>query len=158
MNFMENVRREKYVLDENFLPNISVEKLFSRLKGMFLEYKDEYGRIVLTYLNRQNQKTINRLYFKNNIYTFSALPKIRHKLDDIMMNVEEFKNPGKVPSPIKDKIEDLWDYYKDFVFYNHSPFDRINRLFTYKRKNVVTVDTDSYYIGALHSDMKLKLC
>ncbi|WP_216369611.1 family B DNA polymerase, partial [Brevibacillus sp. MCWH] len=42
-----------------------------------------------------------------------------------------------------DELDDLWNYYKEFVFYNHFTFGRINRLKNDVRKTVVLVDTDS---------------
>jgi len=103
------------------------------------------------------------LYFKNNLYEFSKLPKIRNKIAVILKNVklydtennqysseelakigkEEFRDPNEVPESIKDDLKDLWEYYDEFVLYNNFAFERINRLKNDKRKTVVTVDTDS---------------
>ena len=43
----------------------------------------------------------------------------------------------------KNKIELLWKYYREFVFYNYFSFNRIGRLRYDYRKAIVTVDTDS---------------
>lgn len=141
--FLENIRREKHTLDDSFLPNVSIEMLMDRLARMFYEWKDEYNFILFEYLMGLPQNIINRIFFKNNVYQFSYLRKIRYKLVTIMNKVDEFKDPNKLPKNAKGNLEDLWDYYKEFVFYNHSPFGRIHRLKTDKRKTVVTVDTDS---------------
>jgi len=143
MIFLENIRKEKREMDDRFLPNISVEKLLERLKKMFYEYKDSYEQILFNYLMSLPQSTINRIYFKNNLYEFSYLPKIRNKLATTVLKVNEFKDPNKIPDSIKDNLEDLWDFYKEFVFYNYFPFNRIQRLKNDKRKTVVVVDTDS---------------
>lgn len=143
IDFLENVRKEKYTLDISFLPNVTAERMFSRLKSMFLEYKDAYDSVLINYLSKQTQGDLNRMFFKNNLYSFSVLPKMRRKLHTIVSKVESFKDPHDIPGSIKGNIQDLWDYYREFVFYNHSAFNRINRLKTMKRKNVVTVDTDS---------------
>jgi uncharacterized protein with HEPN domain len=44
-------------------------------------------------------------------------------------------------------MEDLWDYYKEFILYNYPAFNRIQRLKTDFRKTVVVVDTDSNMIN-----------
>lgn len=143
MHYLENIRREEKKMDGRFLPNVSVEKLMERLKEMFHQFKPEYETILLMYLMNQSQDLINRMYFKNNIYEFSYLRKIRMKLHYIAKNVEEFKDPNEVPKNVESDMDDLWDYYKEFVFYNYPAFNRIQRLKTEKRKVVVVVDTDS---------------
>lgn len=143
MVFLENIRKEKHKLDERFLPNISVELLIDHLAKTFYEFKEEYRPILFNYLLSLPQNILNRIYFKNNIYKFSYLPKIRYWLSDIISKVDEFKDPNQVPDTIKDDLEEIWEYYKEFVFYNYSPMGRIQRLKTDKRKTVVTVDTDS---------------
>lgn len=146
MTFMENIRKEKYSINENFLPNISVERLLQHLEKMFVDIKSfitVYKPILQKYLERLSQQDLNRIFFKNNIYAFSALPRIGGLIDDIMTKTIEFKDPNLLPSESKKDIEKLWSYYREFVFYNHSPIGRIDRLKTEKRRIVVTVDTDS---------------
>jgi dephospho-CoA kinase len=147
--FIRNIINEKHEMDDSFLPNINIHKVYRRLLSMFCSYKpqikkieEEYGDTIWKYLGCLTQRDLNRIYFKNNIYAFANLPRIRNKLTDVKLNVEDFKNPNKVPESIKGKLEDLWDYLKEFVFYNYFAFNRIQRLKTEKRKVVVTVDTD----------------
>jgi len=146
MNFMENIIHEKKVLDDRFLPNISVELLIKRLKSNFQDYKDSYEDILFCYILNLNQRDINRIYFKNNLYEFSSLRKINNMLTSVMLKVDEFKNPSKVPDIIKSDLKELWDYYGQFVFYNHFAFDRIQRLKNDVRKSVLVIDTDSNFI------------
>lgn len=141
--FLENIRKEKHELDDGFLPNISVEKMIKRLSENFYEWKEEYRPVLFEYLMNQPQNIINRMYFKNNLYEFSFLPKMRHKLTKTVTIIEEFKDPNKIPEVGRENLEDLWDFYKEFVFYNYFTFGRINRLKNDKRKTVVVVDTDS---------------
>lgn len=143
MNFLENIRREDTEMDDSFLPNISVELMIEHLAQTFYEYKEEYRFILFEYLMNIPQNILNRMYFKNNIYEFSYLPKIRQKLNVAVNKIEDFKDPNKLPERAKTDLENLWDYYKEFVFYNHFSFGRIQRLKKDKRKTVVVVDTDS---------------
>lgn len=143
MLFLENIKKETYILDDSFLPNVPIEALLKRLEDMFYEYNDSYTKILYTYLMNLPQNIINRIYFKNNLYEFSFLRKIRVKLYTILRKADEFKNPNKLPENIKSNLEDLWDFYKQFVFYNYAPFNRIQRLKHNKRKAVIVVDTDS---------------
>lgn len=143
MCFLKNIISEKCTIDDDFLPNISVELLMTRLKKTFFEYKEEYHYTLFLYLMNLSQKQLNRIYFKNNLYEFSKLMKMKNKLYKIINKVDSFRDPNKVPDIIKDDIKDLWDYYKEFVFYNYPAFNRIQRLKNDKRKTVVVVDTDS---------------
>lgn len=146
MNFLRFITKEKD--DRNFstrkiLPRITVEMLIGRLKTMFYEYKEEYEFVLFSYLINLPEEEISRIYFKNNLYEFSNLPRIRYILSDIVMKADKFRDPNKVPSSIAKELDNLWDYYKEFVLYNNFYFNRIQRLKNDKRKTVVTVDTDS---------------
>ena len=146
MNFLRFITKEKD--DRKFstrkiLPRITVEMLIGRLKTMFYEYKEEYEFVLFSYLIHLPEEEISRIYFKNNLYEFSNLPRIRYILSDIVMKADKFRDPNKVPSTIVKELDELWDYYKEFVLYNNFYFNRIQRLKNDKRKTVVTVDTDS---------------
>jgi DNA polymerase family B len=143
LNFLENIRKEKHSLDDRFLPNVSVEQMINHLSKTFYTYDVQYTPILFDYLMGIEQNVLNRMYFKNNIYEFSFLPKIRYILVDIMRKTDEFKDPNKLPKNAKGDLETLWEYYKEFVLYNNFSFGRIQRLKNDKRKTVVTVDTDS---------------
>lgn len=162
LNFINNIVKEDFKLNDSFLPIISIDKMFKRIKSMFNDYNVEYDEIILNYLNRLSQKELNRLYYKNNLYEFSKISKIRNKISKIIKGVklydndkeytpeelakigkEEFRDPNEVPESIKEDLKDLWTYYEEFVLYNNFAFDRIGRLKNDKRKTVVTVDTDS---------------
>lgn len=146
MNFLRFITKEKD--DRKFstrkiLPRITVEMLIGRLKTMFYDYKEEYEFVLFSYLINLHEEEISRIYFKNNLYEFSNLPRIRYILSDIVMKADKFRDPNKVPSSIAKELDELWDYYKEFVLYNNFYFNRIQRLKNDKRKTVVTVDTDS---------------
>lgn len=148
MNFLENIRKEKTKLDTGFLRKITVDDCMDRLEKMFYKYKeDEYERIIASYLLNQSPEYLQRLYYKNNIYEFSYLPKIRNMLTAIATKTEEFKDPNKIPKEIKDELNTLWEYYYEFVVYNYFPFDRIKRLKEDNRKAVIIVDTDSNFLN-----------
>lgn len=143
MTFLENVRKEKHKINASFLPNVSIEKVIDKLKETFYEFKSQYQEILFMYLMDQPQELLNRIYFKNNIYKFSEIRSVRHLISSIFYKADEFKDPNEVPKPIQKELAMLWELYKEFVFYNHPPMGRINRLKYDRRKTVVVVDTDS---------------
>lgn len=147
MNFLENLRKEEYTLNADFLPYISAEALVEQLSKRFYEYNEDYAPLLFKYLDNQDSEYIARAFYKNNIYDFSYLPNIRSKLTDVLLNTGDFKDPNKVPENSKIYLEDFWAYVKEFVFYNYPSFDRIRRLKQDKRKTVIIVDTDSNFLN-----------
>lgn len=145
-HYVNNIIREDYNMDENILPNISKDRLIKSLLDKFYDYKGhlkENKEFVERLVESLNQQEINRIFFKNNIYAFSSIPKVKEILIDLYENVGVFVDPNKVPKNILGNVELLWELYKEFVFYNHFAFARIDRLKHHIRKTVVTVDTDS---------------
>ena len=143
MFFLSNVIKEKRNFNDNFLENISLKQLMKYLKKKFFNYKEEYNYFILNYLSTLSQKDINRIYYKNNLLKFSKLRKIRNMLSYIIESIDTFKNPNEIPKNVKDDLELLWKLYKEFVFFNFSPYNRIKRLKYDERKTVVGSDTDS---------------
>jgi len=143
MSFISNILDEEYSHDVNILPDVSISSVLSRIINMFYDYRDSYTEIIYEYLSSLSQIDLNKIYYKNNLYEFSNIDIIQQILTSIIYNSTEFKDPNKVPESIEGHLKELWEYYKDFVFYNHSPINRIQRLKNDKRKCVITIDTDS---------------
>lgn len=145
--FLEKVKGEDYSTKIKNMPNVTLEAVFDKLVKTFYNFKDDYEAPLFAYLINSKQELLNKLYYKNNLYEFSKLPYIKDTLMEISADTEEFLNPNVIPSKVEGRIKGLWDIYSDWVFYNHSPIGRIDRLKTHTRKSVVTVDTDSNMIN-----------
>ena len=152
MTYLYNICHEKYTYNTDILPDIRLDVVEKRIGSMFYgrRYTGKTREAVYTYLMMLSQDELNKVYYKNNLYEFSILEPIREILDRIVCNCDEFVNPNDVPKYIEKDLETLWGYYKQFVLYNHSPIDRIQRLKNDKRKCVVTVDTDSKLLESLN--------
>ena len=141
--YVNNILKEEYILDTSFLGNKTVKEVYNRLKNKFINYKEIYDFPICNILKNLNQMELNLLYYKNNLYEFSKLPKIKKMLFNMIDKVDRFLNPNKVPDIIKKDLEELWRYYDEFVVYNYFAFDRIGRLTCDTRDTVCTIDTDS---------------
>ena len=147
--YINNITSEKHNIDADFLQDIDHDSLLEYLKTRFFEFKDEYEYPLFKILINLPQEDLNRIYYKNNIYQFNSLRKIKLLLTDILIETESFLDPAidsennTFTKNAKNNIKLLWDYYREFVFYNYFSFNRINRLRYDKRKSIVTVDTDS---------------
>lgn len=144
--YMNNILNEKYKLPLDFLPDITLSTLEKRLKSMFLKYNENYDDIFYSMLNSLTKDEIKKVYFKNNLYRFSLIPYVKDLWYKVFDNVEDFKNPYDVPENIKPYLDEIWELMSDYVLYNYSPIERIDRLKFHKRKSVVVVDTDSNMI------------
>lgn len=147
MTYLNNIRNEKRELDDSFLHLVTKEKLFNHLVSMFYSYKNEYTEILYNYISSLSQSDVNRIYYKNNLYEFSQHPIILSLLHEILIRTDKFRDPNETPKESEKYLKALWEYYKEFVFYNHSPINRIQRLKNDKRKCVITIDTDSNFLN-----------
>lgn len=141
--FMENVRRDKVSTTVEDMEDVTVEQVFDRLKETFFAYNPAFEVPILRYITNLEQDVQNRLYYKNNLYTFCRIPSIRSHFIDMIERTESFMSPAHIPDEIEEDMTILWSKLKDWVFHNHSPFNRISRLKTHIRKAVVLCDTDS---------------
>ena len=92
------------------------------------------------------------LYYKNNLYDFSRVPFIFEKLKYIMINTKELKSPERDQlednqPEILQLIDEVWDFYKEFVFYDFPIYDRVRKAMFTDRNSVLYVDTDSNFLG-----------
>lgn len=147
ITFLNNIAEEVYEIDDSFLRNVTIDKVYKRLKDLFYKYKDEYDDIILGYLSECSQSLLNRIYYKNNIYEFSKHDKIMILLSKVIKHTDEFKDPNKIPESSKKYLDKLWVYFKQFVFYNNFYINRIQRLKNDERESVLTIDTDSNMIN-----------
>lgn len=142
-HYINNVINEKPDISGDFLDNKRADQVFERLKNKFIDYKENYGYPLFNMLLKLDQYTLNRLYYKNNLYEFSKLPIIKKLLFTITDKTSEFLDPNKLPKEIEDDLKELWTYYRNFVVYNYFAFNRIGRLTCDTRDTVCTIDTDS---------------
>lgn len=90
------------------------------------------------------------LYYKNNLDKFNNHPVIKEKLKYIINNINRL-TAGEL-SLVEDKkiqknIEEMWELYETFIFYNYPIFDRVRKAMYVDKTNVIYVDTDSNFLG-----------
>lgn len=149
IQYLYNILNEEWTMNSDFLENKTKEELFTRIINNFKVPKKANLELISNYIDSLSQEEINRIYYKNNLYEFSSLKPIHKILEKILRKVDSFKDPNKIPNNIKGDIEYLWNFYEEFVIYNHFAFDRINRLKNDTRMSVTTIDTDSNMVCLL---------
>lgn len=128
------------------VPDVELETVMQRLIANFNDYKDNYDPILRSYVESLSQEDLNRLYYRNNFYEFTNIPEVRSMIRYIFSNTSPYILPQCVPDEIHKELEYLWLCYRDYVYHNHSPKSRIQRLRNNVRNAVIVVDTDSNII------------
>jgi hypothetical protein len=173
ITFINNVEHEKdnrHCLDSAILDrDITVAECFYKLMNtadmaVWIPTEKEMG-LVWEYLRDLPQEDINRLYYKNNLYTFCDLPVVTDLLIKILSNLggaplfEEgkdgkekitpniFMNPNKPPKTIRKELDILVDLIKEYVYYPHFYIDKLDRIEYMQRDAVCIVDTDSTIVS-----------
>ena len=142
-NYISNVINEPFNGDLNLVEDKKAHEVFERLKDKFIDYKDNYNHPLFSMLLNLDQDNLNRLYYKNNLYGFARLPKVKKLLFKIIDETDLFLDPNKPPKENKDDLKLLWSWIEEWVVYNYFAFNRIGRLTCDPRDTVVTIDTDS---------------
>lgn len=124
-----------------------IKTVFDKLKSTFREYKSSYDDTILSLLKKCDVNTLTHIYYNNNIYEFMKNDSIRSLIISIFDDTTEFKNPNDVPDNIKDRMDLLWEYIDEYVYYNFNYTEPINRLKNDKRKTAVLIDTDSNLVN-----------
>lgn len=110
---------------------------------------DEACNIIWDTICNLDQRTINVLYYKNNLYEFCNNSRIMNLIMKILTKLEKpFLNPDKkkIPPEIKDELNMLTDLIYEYCYYRHLWFDKLQRVYTMSRDVVLITDTDSCII------------
>ncbi len=158
MTFIDNVCQESSnriykdfdVLDEN----IYLEQVFSKIVlecGYNWIPSQRELELIWESLSRVSQENLNRMFYKNNLYSFCNNKFVSEKIIDILASLSApFLNPNKPPKEIKDKLESLLSLIKEYVYYGYIYIDKLDRIETMIREVVLITDTDSCIISFEH--------
>ena len=123
------------------------EIILESLKHKFVKYEDSYEPILRRFLKHRTPEELTRIYYVNNLYALIENKIIKDRLIRIFDVSTEFRNPNDIPEDIQEDLEFIWDYCREFVFYNHAYTEQINRLKHDNRNEVILIDTDSNVIN-----------
>lgn len=158
VTFIDNIRSEKderqYIDEETLDRAISREECFSKIIlecGYRWVPSERECEIIWEMVSRLDPYELNRVYYKNNLYAFCENQKITNLIIDILCTLRApFLDPNNPPEEIKDKIEILLSYIKEYVYYGYLTIDKIDRTETMIRQSVLITDTDSCIISLEH--------
>lgn len=156
ITFINNVEHEKpnrrllddYIIDRD----ITLEECFYKIMNtadmmIWVPNEDEMAR-VWEYLRGLDKEDLNRLYYKNNLYSFVDLPVVTDLVIKILSELQEpFMDPNKPPKDIKEDLDTLVEMIKEYVYYPHFYIDKLDRIEYMQRDIVAICDTDSTIIS-----------
>ena len=132
---------------DGLTPITDPEMVYNLWKNQFESYSPAYEPVIRNLLRHRSVEDLTRLYYNNNLFAFIENDMIMRRLVRIYDVTTEFRNPNNVPDNIKDDLEFIWEYCREFVFYNHAYTEQINRLKHDPRTRVILIDTDSNVIN-----------
>ena len=149
MTMVANIlHHDKHVLTLDNLRTIKDPRIvFDMWKERFTNWNDRYTSQIMNLLRYRSEEELTRLYYNNNLFEFLENDLIFSKLERIFDVTTEFRNPNNVPENIREDLEFIWDYCREFVFYNHAYTEQIIRLKHNTRTRVILIDTDSDVIN-----------
>jgi DNA polymerase family B len=142
--YISNILDQEYKNLEAVTKDITKEMLLEYLTDKLENKSEEDLTILNNIVQEMDQTTVNKVYYKNNIYefldnskTFGILP---HVIDT------SFLDPNEPPETLLSDMGDIWELMEEWVFYNHAAFYRYHNAENRKRKTVLMVDTDSNFL------------
>ena len=152
LQYIENISQDQQVRkfnDSDVLDrNVSVEECYLRMiKNCGWDGwipSDEACQLIWNTICNLDQRTINVLYYKNNLYAFCSNTKILNLIIQILCKLEKpFLNPNEPPKEILSELTMLKDLIYEYCYYRHIWFDKLHRVYTMMRDAVLITDTDS---------------
>ena len=161
ITYIDNIRQEapnrryndRLILDRNIEPIEVLNKLILTC-GDFRHGKIKWVPdqrdldIIWEQLNNLSQEDLNRIYYKNNLYSFLDNTSMTKALIYLLKSMTvPYLDPNKMPKGVEVEMDTFCDLLREYVFYNHQIIDRIDRN-THMIKNVSLIsDTDSTIVS-----------
>lgn len=154
ITFIDNVMCEERIYNDDVIldSNITMAECFNKListcgfNGYIPSERDM--EIVWDILCKISQEDINRLYYKNNLYSFFDNKVLTKTINFILSEMTHpFLNPNKVLEETKVAMDELYKMVREYVYYSHQVIDKLGRAENMTRNVSIIIDTDSTIVS-----------
>lgn len=158
LQFIENVVQDQKRSDNNKFKdynvldrNITIEecylKIINTCGGNGWVPSDEAIKAIWNTINNLDQRCINVLYYKNNLYEFCSNVKVNNLIVRMLINLNSpYLDPNMIPEEINFELNMFYDLLYEYVYYRHIYIDKLSKVYNLIRKVVLLTDTDSCII------------
>ena len=158
LQFIENITQDQNRPDNNRFKdanvldrNVTVEECFLKLiRNCGYDSwvpSDEAVKAIWNTVNNLDQRCINIIYYKNNLYEFCSNSRVMNLIIRILVNLNKpYLDPNKIPDEIEFELNMLYDLLYEYVYYRHLYIDKLDRVYNLMREVVLLTDTDSCII------------
>ena len=157
LTFIDNTRLEhrQWKFDDYSIIGISnfisTEECFNKIMlncGYKYIPSDQDMDLVWKIIQNCDPIELNRLFYKNNLYSFMDLPIARNLMVSIITRMKRpYIEPSNPPVEIIDDLNDLRDLLIEYVLYCHQYMDRIIRNKEMIKTISLVSDTDSSFVS-----------
>lgn len=144
----ERIYDDNVVLDEN----ITVAECFVKIMRScgfngYIPSRNDM-EIVWDILIKIPREDINRLFYKNNLYSFFDNEVLINSIKFILKELDApFLNPNKVPEEVEAAMDEVYRMTKEYVYYSHQVIDKLGRAENMERNVSIIIDTDSTIVS-----------
>lgn len=153
ITFIDNViHKEERKYNDNIIldENITVSECFYKLMSTCgFHYIPSHSDLLIVWeiLCKLKQEDLNRLFYKNNLYSFMDNTSMSKAIIYLLQSLQgPFLNPNKAPKEIQVELDEFCDILMEYVYYPHQIIDRMDHYRTMDRSVSIVTDTDSLKI------------
>ena len=144
----ERIYEDKAILDRNITTAECFYKLISTCGFNNYVPTRRDMEIVWDILLKISQEDINRLFYKNNLYTFFDNEVLTKSINFIISELSHpFLNPNKIPEEVRAAMDEVYMMVREYVYYSHQVIDKLGRAENMERNVSVIIDTDSTIVS-----------
>lgn len=151
--FIDSVKREPRlysdndILDRNISPEETFYKIMSNVGFGFVPTVEDC-EIVWDIILKSSQEDINRLFYKNNFFSFMNNKVLSNMVIQLLIMLKTpFIDPNSPPEEIKVELSVFYELLLEYVYYKEVPIDKLDKAESLVRTVSIITDTDSTFVS-----------
>ncbi|MGL5714698.1 MAG: DNA polymerase domain-containing protein, partial [Paraclostridium sp.] len=151
ITFLHNIigeKNERLYHDNQILDNdITIEECFFKVMnncGFKYVPTNKDLEIVWDIISVLDQQDLNRIFYKNNLYSFMENKSMTRALEYLLSHLNKaYLDPNEPPEEIEVELNEFRDILMEYVYYHHQLIDKVDKYDNMYRSIAVITDTDS---------------